>query len=338
VSAQVPVFLDVDTGTDDAGALLYAATSPAMDLVGASATWGNCGRDQAVRNTLVILEAAGCSAPVYPGAEGPVGPTPTHSDAELVMGGDGLGDCGVEDPVGQPNDEPGAEALVRTARQYEGRLVLVAVAPLSTVACALKLDPDLPGRLADVIVMGGAIDVSGNITAAAEANIGHDPEAAVGVIDAFGAPGALAGGRPPKLVPLDVTLRGPLTGEELDALGRSPLAGAALLHRIWSAIWPTGLLETGRDGVWPAHDLLAIWTLLDPDVCRWMTVPLAVDTGGSAAWGATVADRRLARYEQFGVLPERLTRHIPDTRWDVALGVDGDRYRAGVREWLGGQG
>jgi purine nucleosidase len=204
------------------------------------------------------------------------------------------------------------------------------------VATALLLDPDLPHRLADVVVMGGAVDVSGNITAAAEANIGHDPDAAMGVVDAFGAPGALAGGRPPRMVPLDVTLRAPLTEAELDALGRSPLPGASLLHRVWTAIWPTGLLETGHEGVWPAHDLLAIWTLLEPDVCRWKTVPLAIDTGGSAAWGATVADRRLSRYEQFGVLPERLARHVPNTRWDVALGVDADRFRAGVRAWLEG--
>jgi purine nucleosidase len=334
VSARVPVFLDVDTGTDDAGALLYAATSPDIEVVGASATWGNCNRDQAARNTLAVLEAAGCPAPVYPGVEGPIGPTPTHSFADFVMGGDGLGDCGVEDPAGRAQDEPGAEALVRVAREYEGELVLVAVAPLSTVATALALDPALPSRLADVVVMGGAVDVSGNITAAAEANIGHDPVAAARVVDGFGPPGALAGRRPPKLVPLDVTLRGPLGADELDALGRSQLPGAQLLHRVWSAVWPVGLMETGREGVWPAHDLLAIWTLLHPEVCEWLTVPLAIDTGGSAAWGATVADRRLLRYERYGELPEGLGKHVPTTRWDVAVRVDGEGFRDGIRSWL----
>src|SRR5204862_450782 len=99
-----------------------------------------------------------------------------------------------------------------------------------------------------------------NVTAAAEANIGHDPQAAAAVFDAFGAPGALASARPPRLVPLDVTLPSALTSRELAALGSSPLPGAALLHEVWSAIWSTGLLETGRrDEVWPAHDLLATW-------------------------------------------------------------------------------
>ena len=65
-------------------------------------------------------------------------------------------------------------------------------------------------------------------------------------------------------------------------------------------------VETGRAGDWPAHDLLAIWSLVDPDVFGWETLPVSVDVGGSAAWGATVVDRRLARYEAWaGEDPER---------------------------------
>src|SRR4029079_8517648 len=91
---------------------------------------------------------------------------------------------------------------------------------------------------------------------------GHDPGAAARVIEAFGTPGALAGGEPPMLVPRDATLRSPLTQPILDEVERSPLPGSALLHRVWSAIWETGLIELGEDGAgsWRGIGLHALST------------------------------------------------------------------------------
>lgn len=329
---RVPVVLDVDTGTDDAGALLLAATASSLELVAALATWGNCARDQAVRNTLVMLEAAGREAvPVHPGCEGPSGPAPVACEPEAIMGRDGLGDAGIEDPrssaPGRERVEAAAAALIRLARASPGELTLVALAPLTTVAAALDIDPGLPGWLHHLVVMGGAVRVGGNCTAAAEANIGHDPLAAEKVVTAFGAAGALASGRRPCLVPLDVTLRSPLTTDELAALENSRLAGAEVLFRVWKAIWPTGRLETGREGVWPAHDLLATWCVIDPSLCEWLTAPLHIDTGGSAAWGATVVDRRSTVRDVAG---------DAGAAWQIAMRVDADRYRAAVRGWLAG--
>jgi purine nucleosidase len=324
--------LDVDTGTDDAGALLLAATCPAFDLVAATGTWGNCARDQAVRNTLVVLEAAGrAEVPVHAGGGRPRGGAPSHAPAETEMGRDGLADVGTGPPRGEPDPEPAAHAIVRLAAAHPGELTLVALAPLTTVADALDLDPELPRRLRQLIVMGGAVASGGNLTAAAEANIGHDPEAAALVADAFGAPGPRRTHRRPRLVPLDVTLAAPLTEAELDAVAASELPGAGLLHAVWRAVWPTGRLETGQDGVWPAHDLLALWCAIDHTVCEWRTWPLAVDTGGGAAWGATVADRRSR------ASPTGRADNGPAGGWDVAVGVDARRYRDGVRAWLSGR-
>ena len=327
VPGRSRVILDVDTGTDDAGALWCAATHPRFELVAALAGWGNTTRAHTVRNTLAVLRAAGSDVPVHEGFDGPSGPAPTTHGAELVMAGDGLGGVGVVPPSSAAAEvEPAPDALVRMARAAPGELTLVALAPLTTVDAALTLEPQLPSLLRALVVMGGAVSVSGNITAAAEANIGHDPGAAARVVEAFGAPGALAGGEPPMLVPLDATLRAPLTTVELGEVECSPLPGASLVHRVWSAIWETGLIELGPDGVgcWPCHDLTAIWALVDRECLRWHTGPLAVDTGRSAAWGATVLDRR-GRYAtaSAGV-------------WSVAVGIDAERYRAGVRAWLQG--
>ncbi|MDQ1443988.1 MAG: hypothetical protein QOI20_452 [Acidimicrobiaceae bacterium] len=343
------VVLDVDTGTDDAGALLLAATHPAYRLEAALATWGNCSAHQAARNTRIVLEAAraragtGSAVPVHMGADGPSGPAPFTRPADEVMGGDGLGDVpDLPEPAEPVDAEPAAAALVRLAAAHPGRLTLVALAPLSTVAAALDLDPELPAKLAGLVVMGGAIAVGGNVTPAAESNIAHDPSAAARVVEAFGRPGAMGGGGPPRLVPLDVTRPGALTRAEVDALAASTLPGADLVHRVFTAAWPTGLLETGRPDVWPAHDLLAAWSVHDPEVCRWEVMPLAVDVGGDVAWGATVADRSLARKTAWDRRPDapvdgpRALDGISANRWSVAVEVDVERYHAGVRGWLRG--
>ena len=324
------VILDVDTGTDDAGALWCAATHPRFELVAALAGWGNSTREHTVRNTLAVLRAADSQVPVHAGFDGPSGPAPISFGAEVVMGADGLGGVGVSPPEGAVAEaEPGAEALVRLARAEPGALTLVAVAPLTTVAVALELEPQLPSLLRHLVVMGGAVAVGGNVTAVAEANIAHDPGAAARVIEAFGAPEALGGGDAPMLVPLDATLRAPLTEIELAAVARSPHPGAALVHRVWTAIWHTGKYELHADnpGEWPCHDLTALWALVDPGCHDWFTGPLTIDTGESAAWGATVLDRR----------PWSDATSAPV--WSVAVGIDAERYRAGVRKWLeGGRG
>ena len=86
-----------------------------------------------------------------------------------------------------------------------------------------------------------------------------------------------------------------------------------------------GLIELGPrgEGAWPCHDLLAVWTLLDRQCCTWVDAPLAVDTGRSAAWGATIVDRRGRHAGEWPV-------------WSVAMRVDGARHRDGVRAWLRG--
>lgn len=350
----IPVVLDVDTGTDDAGALLYAATAGDLEPVAALATWGNTTSANAARNTQALLALAGRKdVPVFVGESEPSGPAPFQTDASHLMGTDGLGDLGLANRVlgeggagfGLQLEVKGAaDALIDLARRRPGELTLLATAPLSTVASALELEPGLPGLLGGLVVMGGAVAHPGNVTAVSEANIGHDPLAGALVVEAFGRPGAMPGGATPRLVPLDVTLPGALTDAELSALESSSLPGAAELHEVWAEIWPSGRVELGADGMWPAHDLLAAWCVARPEVCGWERLPLSVDCGGSAAWGATVVDRRLPRLrrwaESWGSEAELAGLHesrgISEDRWDVAMTVDSKAFRDGVRAWLRG--
>ncbi|GII64877.1 inosine-uridine nucleoside N-ribohydrolase [Sphaerisporangium krabiense] len=202
-----PVYLDCDTGVDDALALALLLASPEADLVGVGTVSGNTGAEQAAANTLALLALAGrAGVPVAVGAGNASVPVP-H-----IHGANGLGDVLLPASGESPAAESAAELLIGLSHTHAGRLHVVAVGPLTNLATALELDGTLPERVASVTVMGGAARSPGNITAVAEANIGNDPEAARRV---FAAPWDIT------LVPLDVTLVNRLTEDDRRRLEES---------------------------------------------------------------------------------------------------------------------
>jgi purine nucleosidase len=196
--APLRMVLDCDTGVDDTLAILYATLHPAVDLVGVGSVWGNVDVDTATRNSLHTVHMAGRpDIPVARGAAGPLTGSPAVY-AYHVHGRDGQGNSGTGRTVGQPADETAAAQIIRLARAYPGEVEVVAVGPLTNLALALGLCPELPTILRGVTIMGGAALVPGNVTEVAEANIWCDPEAAAAV---FRAPWPLT------MVGLDVTMR-----------------------------------------------------------------------------------------------------------------------------------
>ena len=340
-SAPLRVVTHVDTGVDDAAMLVWLAGAPEIELVATLTGWGNVGEPRATRNTAAVLAACGAAhVPVHRGLDADAaGPAPIGHGADWVMGLDGLGGVVVPDgPAAHP--EPAVDALLRLAHAHPGELTLLEVAPCTTLAAALALDPGLPGLFAGFTLMGGSVGAGGNVTAAAEANVGNDPGAAAAVVEAFGAPGALAGGAVPRMVGLDVTHPGTIDAQLVAGAAASTVAGADLLHDLWAVSLPLGDLETEHPGL-PVHDLLAAYAMAHPEVCTWERVPLVVDTGGGAAWGMTVADRRVTPLARAGLDADAhraaLDRmHIGPGRWDVAVGVDVAAFRAGLHRWLGG--
>lgn len=191
------VYLDCDTGIDDAVALAYLVATPSVDLRGIGTVSGNTDAVTAARNTVDLLALLGrADIPVAVGAQHPLAGR-FDGGAPAVHGSDGIG--GV--PLPRADTGPVAEAadalLIRLAHEHPGELHVVAVGPLTNLARALREDPALPELVAGVTVMGGAALVPGNRTPAAEANILSDPEAAAEV---------LAASWEVTLVPLDVTM------------------------------------------------------------------------------------------------------------------------------------
>ncbi|MDX3107935.1 nucleoside hydrolase [Nonomuraea angiospora] len=295
---EAPVVVDTDGGVDDLVALWLLATHPAIDLRGVIATGISRPARIVARNVLLLFEALDRDIPVVIGADRPVDPAPVVA-AAAMHGPEGLGDLQAWRPRAEPATLTPGELLGETSRT--GPVRMLSLGPLSTLASLLD-----SGAVADLTVMGGSIRAGGNALPAAEANIARDPGAAARVV-------AHPWTVPTRLVGLDATKHATLTHAEVALFGDSVPAGPIMrkLLRHYGA-------HASDPDCFPCHDLFAAAVLVDPGVATFEHLPLSVDTGGSAAWGMTVADSR----------PPLPGRSLSDwRRWAVATGVDLDRYR-----------
>ena len=285
--APVPLILDVDTGVDDALALLYAVASPEVSLVAATCVTGNVVAAQAAENTLAVLELAGSShVEVAVGAERPL--VQDVSVFTQVHGIRGLGLSSPPPPQRAPSARHAVRLLVDTARERPGEVLLVATGPLTNVALALSEEPRLPELLSGFTLMGGAFARGGNVTPRAEANVWMDPEAAQIVFRAFaGAPEE----RLPICVGLDVTERVRMTQAHLDEV-TEPAPGTQLARFLQDAV-PFYIDFYARTRAFEGacmHDPLALAVAIDPSLVRLETTRVEVETAGEWTRGETVAD------------------------------------------------
>jgi inosine-uridine nucleoside N-ribohydrolase len=310
---STPILIDTDPGIDDALAILLALASPEVSVEAVTTVAGNVEVHLGTANAFRILDVARPARRprMAQGAAGPlVGQLVT---AAHFHGDDGLGNLGrLRRPDGQPRyPEPvhtlemldGADLILETADRFEGRLVIVALGPLTNVARALERDRGRLAKAARIVVMGGAVAVPGNVTPAAEFNIHVDPEAASAVF---------ASGLPIELVPLDVTRQVVLTSSDLArALGRHGGPTARFIEDFTAHGFD---FETERgDGKMALHDPLAVGVALDPSLVTFEPLHIAVECEGRLTRGMTVADRR----------PHRAG---PAPTCRAALAVDGPRF------------
>jgi purine nucleosidase len=320
------VVIDTDGGVDDAAALWWALTDSTLDVRAVTVVWGNVGVETAVASVLRVLHAAGRDdLPVAVGEAGPLEPAPGLRPATFIHGDDGLGNAAGPPAPLAPVAEPAPALLARVARQAPGEVALVTLGPLTNVARALRDDPGLAAALGDVVVMGGSARRGGNALPAGEANVAHDPVAARDVV--------LAPWRvPPLLVGLDVTLAATLTDAEFAVLAEHRSPAAAFLDAPLRFYRRFGSTFTAPDT--PCHDLLAVLALAEPAILTDVPVlPLAVDTHGGPAWGATIVDFRAPFFEALDGSTQALP--VDFAPWRIALGVDTPRFRARVRTLFG---
>ncbi len=176
-----PFFIDTDTASDDAVALVMALRHPDIDVVGIGVVAGNVPIDMAVQNALYTRELCGCfDVPVHVGEEAPLS-IPLET-AQNVHGGDGMGDIGLPLTGRTPDGDDAVDALLQASHRHAGELTLVTLGPLTNIARALERDPSLPTRIARTVTMGAVADHVGNVTPVAEFNMWADPHAVDAVL------------------------------------------------------------------------------------------------------------------------------------------------------------
>jgi purine nucleosidase len=303
---RIPILMDVDTGVDDALALGLAVYSQIADIVSVSTLAGNINAHYSTANTLAVLDWVGATeVPVHRGASRPL--VKEHVHAAHVHGDTGLGLADLPPSQRREALEKGPASIVRAARERPGELTLVCTGPLTNLAIALNVEPALTGWLRNVVIMGGAYDVPGNVSEFAEFNFYADPEAAQQVLE--------AGFRDLTLVGLDVSHQTELPRAAWDAARKLTSPPARLLAEVCKQ----ALTEFGRDGVY-LHDPLALGIALNPSLAGYdeRTVEVVLDgdergrtvsaPGGPQKVATSVdANRFLARMaEAYGIPVETM--------------------------------
>ena len=177
-----PFYVDTDTASDDAVALVIALRHPDIDVVGIGVVAGNVPLDMAVQNALYTRELVGrLDVPVHVGEAAPL--TIELETAQNVHGGDGMGDIGLDLTGRTPDGDDAVQALLDASHRHAGELTLVTLGPLTNIARALERDPSLPERIPRTVIMGAVADHIGNVTPAAEFNMWADPHAVRAVLD-----------------------------------------------------------------------------------------------------------------------------------------------------------
>jgi purine nucleosidase len=292
------VVWDMDPGIDDALALILALKSPEVQVMGITTVAGNAPVEMTSANARRVLECLNIeSIPVAMGAAHPL----KHplEDALSHHGTDGLGNCDLPAPKLPLYPEKAWDFLARLVLDAPGELTLIATGPLTNVAYAFELHPELPGLLARLVVMGGAYNLTpcgkGNCTPFAEFNIWQDPEAAHMVFNS---------GADIFAVGLDVTMNNAacLNGQHLEQMktGRTPAAHLAARLVEYNVKY---------HGCCRMHDPLALVMLLDASLLDFTSASVEVVRGND--WDRGV------------------TRIVPSGRYQlihIASDVDGPRF------------
>ena len=300
------LWLDVDTGSDDAMAIMLAFRWPGARVLGIGCAPGNTPVDNVARNTLAVLDLLDApDTPVAIGMRAPLieplrEPNPLH-------GRDAMGDLFLPASARPLSALHAVELMRATLEAATEPVNLVALAPLTNIATFIRMYPHLRERVARVMIMGGTYTNSGNTSPAAEFNIRQDPEAAAIV---------LSSGWPITLYPLDPFIQTMFSREEIIGL-------EARAHRLLSSaghVMHTVMDNLHRD-MSTIGDAGALAVLLDGSHGTVVRAPVTVELSGTVGRGATVIDRRRNKN-----LPEWWDTSRHDI--DIVTGVDAAYYKA----------
>lgn len=302
------VILDMDPGYDDAVALCVALAAEELDVVAVTATGGNVEPRLATRNLQALVEQL--DPPRWPRIGAAASEQILRTDARHLHGDDGL--CGAGFQVAElANRHLSVKVLGDEIRKAPGDVTVIATGPLSNLSDVLRCEPDLAGLIGHLIILGGAVEAPGNVTAAAEFNIYCDSEAARQV---FKSPVTKT------LVPIDVTNQVVLGFDFLERIKSRHSVTSQLLDRILPGAYRNVRQHLGIEGIY-VHGAVAVVAAMRPALFTTTRLYGDVETSGELTHGATVFDRRTISAEQPNI--------------DVATEIDATAVEAAIVETLG---
>ncbi len=319
------IIIDTDPGIDDAAAILMALGSPELEVLALTTTFGNASVETCTNNARRVLAAAGRSdIPVYMGAGKPLLRPANAGWASHIHGGDGLGgvvgDSGstgspptdvLEPPVADPRGKHAAVAIAEAVTGSPGEVTVLALGRMTNMALALSLEPRMARSVREVVVMGGAVTVPGNVSRVATANIHEDPEAA-SILYRSGAAIVQVG--------LDVCNHATVSPAQLEVIAALDSPGARLLSEATAQL-REAYIRMGRIGPEEGvryNDMPAAGYAIDPGLFKSRAAHVEIETHSELTRGQTVADWNAAE---------------PNTR--VCLEVDAEALTALFVERLG---
>jgi len=273
------VIIDTDTGVDDAQAILTAFGHKGTKIEAFTSVCGNVDVEKTTANILKVLDIVGEDVPVYKGCASPLVAEPEH--ASFVHGEDGLGDCGIPTSKRKTESKPAVQAILDIVNESPGEISIIALGPLTNIAIATMLDPDLPGKVKELTIMGGAVTGKGNTHVTAEFNIYFDPEAARIIFDKWPMV---------RVIDWEVTMATGLDADAIKKLEEIDTPKSKFVQKIYAKTRKF-LREYFHAEMMFAADALAMAGALEPPLIkRKETRHMTVELTGSATRGLTVVD------------------------------------------------
>lgn len=304
---KIKIILDCDPGHDDAVAIMLAAKSPKIDLLGITVVAGNQTLENTERNARNIVQCLGIDVPVYAGCDRPM-------VREKMTAGDIHGSTGLDGPVFEPltkelEKEHAVSFIIRTLMESDGDITMVTTGPMTNLGMAIRMEPKIVDKIKQIVLMGGAY-TNGNVTPAAEFNIIADGDAAYV---------CFTSGRPITMMGLDVTRQVLCYPSIVERMGKIGNKASKLFVDLMGHFCKSQKEVFGWEGG-PLHDPVTIAYLIDPSVVEVKPMNVQIDIRSTQSYGRTNCD-------YFGY------QQLPPTA-NVAIGIDAEKFWDIVEEGL----
>lgn len=272
------ILLDCDPGHDDAVAIMLAGRNPEIHLLGITVVAGNQTIEKTTKNALNVCQYLGLDVPVYAGCGQPM------IRGRQIIADDIHGKTGLDGPVfaslvKKAGDKHGVNFIIDTLMASEGDITLVATGPLTNLAMAMRMEPDILPKIKEIVIMGGAYQL-GNVTPAAEFNILADADAAHVVFTS---------GRRVVMIGLDVTRKVLCYPHIIERMSKINNKASKLFCDLMTFFNKTQKEVFGWDGG-PLHDPVTIAYLIDPSLITAKPMYTEIDIRSTQSYGRTNCD------------------------------------------------